>query len=170
MSYGVSRQRYWGVDEENGTVVEVAAGGLDYANPDMLVPRWPKLGEGQEYLDPTEAAAAAIRVCDAWREAGETLAQVAYGATGGNTMPFDPCTYEELNTWAEQRLESLPKCVRCGDILGKKTYKMQDDPFEQVFCSDNCATIAYEESCAEAEPDDFDGAEALEATLTDIEP
>ena len=86
MPYFVSRQCYWGV--EDPYVVEVASGGLDYANPDMLGVKYKRLGEGKEYLDPREAVQAAIAISRAWTETDGAPLPVAYGATGGMTMPL----------------------------------------------------------------------------------
>ena len=35
--YVITRQAYWGVEENERYVVEIAQGGRDYANPDALV-------------------------------------------------------------------------------------------------------------------------------------
>jgi len=138
----VSRQRYYGVDEDEGTVVEIAYGGLDYANPDMLGTKWPHLGEGKEFSDPREAVEAAIRVCDAWRVSGESNAKVAMGATGGNTIPFEPKEYDEARARAEELYEKLPKCDQCGEVLGKQTYSHDLDD-QGKFCSEHCADKNY---------------------------
>lgn len=142
MKYFVSRQNYWGVEPEEGTVVEIAAGGLDFANPDMLVPKWKNLGEGQEFSDPREAVACAIKICQAWRLAGEENAKIACGFTGGNTLPFEPKAIEELEAWAEATYEKLPKCDCCGMLLGKETYGHEySDGYP--FCSEYCSEKDY---------------------------
>lgn len=138
----VSRQNYWGVEEEDSHIVEVVSGGSDYANPDMLVAKWPSLGEGKEFSDPREAVEAAIRVCDQWRASGETNAKVAMGATGGSTMPFEPKEYDEARKRAEELYEKLPKCDQCGEVLGKETYSHDLDE-EGNFCSEVCADKNY---------------------------
>ncbi len=139
----VSRQRYWGVDEEEGTVVEIAYGGSDYANPDMLTTAYGIMGEGKEYHDPREAVEAAIRVCDAWRADGETNAKVAMGATGGNTIPFEPKTYDEARKRAEELYEKLPKCAECGEPLGDETFSHDLTCDDEKFCSERCAEKNY---------------------------
>jgi len=138
----VSRQQYWGVEEEEGTVVEIAYGGSDYANPDMLGAKWPRLGEGQEFSDPREAVEAAIAVCNAWRAAGCPHAKVAMGSTGGCTIPFEPKTYEECQARAEEIFEKLPKCDECADPLGKDTFSHDLDD-DSKFCSEHCAEKNY---------------------------
>jgi hypothetical protein len=75
--------------------VEISAGGVDYCNPDALVATFANLGEGETFISPVAAVEAAIAICDAWRKDGRPEAQIGYGATGGMTMPFDPCTYSE---------------------------------------------------------------------------
>ncbi|MDP2953439.1 MAG: hypothetical protein Q8O76_09010, partial [Chloroflexota bacterium] len=127
MPYTVTRQRQW----PDGTpVVEVSAGGLDYTNPDALVAKYP--GEFQTYDDPREAVNVAIAICEAWRKDGEPEAQVGYGATGGMTMPFDACPYEEARAWAQERYEALPKCDRCRNMLPSCHYpvpELDDEKF-----------------------------------------
>jgi hypothetical protein len=142
MLFFVSRQHYWGVDEEDAYIVEIAMGGTDYANPDMLTPKWRHLGEGKEYTDPKEAVEAAIRVCDAWRASGETNAKVAMGSTGGNTLPFEPKEYEEARKRAQELYDKLPKCDQCGDLIDSddETYTNEMD---ETFCSEVCADKNY---------------------------
>jgi hypothetical protein len=48
--YFVSRQRNW---PDGDCLVEIAAGGRDYANPGMLAPKFP--GEGWDRQQLTEA-------------------------------------------------------------------------------------------------------------------
>ena len=121
MPYYVSRQCYW---PDGDLVVEIAGGGLDYANADMLTTLWPASGEGQEYDDPRAALQAAIQVRHLWQmvEPDETV-RIEVGFTGGYTMPF--CEYpndEYLVEWAKQEYDSLPKCDRCGDLLDGDNY------------------------------------------------
>lgn len=141
MTYFVSRQKYWGIEPEDGTIVEIAQGGRDYANPDMLNTRWANLGEGREFSNPREAVEAAIKVCEAWREAGEKNAQLGMGFTAGSTMPFDPIEYTEAKKLAESVWEKLPKCSHCGELLGKETYT--HDMTEEKFCREYCAEQDY---------------------------
>ena len=137
----VSRQSYWGVEEEDGTVVEIAFGGCDFANPDMLSVKWPRLGEGQEFSDPREAVEAAIKVCDAWRKAGCPQAKIAMGSTGGCTIPFETKEYGEARARAEVIWEKLPKCDECGEVLGKECFS--HDLCDDQFCSEACAETNY---------------------------
>jgi hypothetical protein len=139
----VSRQRYWGVEDDSAHVVEVAMGGLDYANPDMLSVAFKKLGEGKEYNDPKEAVEAAIAVCDAWRASGEPHAAVALGATGGNTLPFEPQDYDTIRHKAQQLYDKLPKCTQCNEVLGKNTFTHDFAVDEEEYCSERCAEKAY---------------------------
>ena len=147
MPYFVSRQRYW---SEGTPVVEVAAGGLDYANPDMLGFKYRAEGEGEEYTDPREAVEAAIAVCRAWRADG-TRCHVATGATGGFTMPFEPTTFRDARAWAERAWERLPKCDGCGKPLPseREQYRRLDDWTGERFCSERCCerAIEFDEQC-----------------------
>lgn len=93
--YTVTRQCQW---PEGTPVVEVSLGGIDYTNPDALVEKYP--GEMEEYHDRVEAAEIAIAICRQWRKDGTKNAKVAHGATGGMTMPFEPCSFKELRAWA----------------------------------------------------------------------
>lgn len=137
--YFVSRQRYW---PDGDLFVEIAAGGLDYANPDMLVSKYP--GEGQEYLNPKEAVEAAIAIRDAWKKDSDEEINIGYGFTGGHTMPFSQSTDDELINWAERRYNTLPKCAECDGILGKETFTHDfADYLDEKFCSQYCAEENY---------------------------
>lgn len=141
MIFFVSRQCYW---PEGKLVVEIACGGLDYANPDMMVPKFRAQGEGEEYQDPREAVEAALQIRRAWAKAeGKNIRSfpIAYGSTGGVSLPFDPCTQKEAEAWAERLYQKLPKCDECGGLLGKETWT--DDFGELTFCREYCA----EKSC-----------------------
>ena len=148
----VSRQSYWGVDEEEGTIVEVAQGGLDYANPDMLGAKWPHLGEGKEFSDPREAVTAAIAICEEWKKTNPN-ARVAMGATGGNTLPFEGQEYDVLHKRAEDIYEKLPKCAECGDLLGDETFT-HDYADDDKFCREYCAEKNHGKYLEDMLPDD----------------
>ena len=136
MKYFVSRQKYWPTGE---LVVEVAVGGLNYANPDMLVPEFP--GEGEEYRDPREAVTAAIKIADAWKAAyGGTDIEVRTGFTHGFTAPFESGSYDEARAWAQRQYEQLEKCEGCGGLFNDERYT--DSFGEGKFCSEWCALKA----------------------------
>lgn len=143
MPYTVTRQRQW---PEGTAMVEVSGGGLDYTNPDALGAKYP--GEFETYTDPREAVETAIAICRAWRKDDAPGARVAYGATGGMTMPFDSCSFEEARVWARRAYERLPKCARCGDPLPPHPYRLPDS--DERFCREYCA----EESCRQAIAED----------------
>lgn len=140
----VSRQVHW---PDGDHMVEIAQGGLDYSNPGMLTPHraLKPLGEGREYVDPVEAVEAAIAVRKGWIElltaSGNEVPEVGLGMgfTGGNTMPFSDTTEETLLKRAEELRDKLPKCSRCGDLLGSPHFTLPDDPFDDKFCSPECA-------------------------------
>ena len=151
--YTVTRQIQW---PDGAKVVEVSAGGLDLANPDMLEPKYPQ--EGESFHSPVEAAMAAITICRAWRKDGHKDARVGYGATLGMTMPFSPCTFQELRDWAvdryEQLIAELPECNSCGDTIWDLTQAVRlsiEGAYGEVYCSQKCAEDAYE---ALVDPDD----------------
>lgn len=140
----VSRQVQWPDGEH---VVEIAQGGLDYCNPGMLTPHraLKPLGEGREYVDPVEAVEAAIAVRKGWIElltaSGKDVPEIGIGMgfTGGGTMPFSPTSDEDLMKRAEALRETMPKCSRCGDLLSGEHFTLPDDPFDDKFCSAECA-------------------------------
>ena len=146
--YTVTRQIQW---PDGGHLVEISAGGFDYTNPDALVSKFARLGEGQTFISPVQAVEAAIEVCEAWRAVGCDDAQIGHGATGGMTMPFDACTYEEARAWAVEREASLPKCSRCGELLGRERYTIPELD-DQTFCREYCAEQAYQDDHQEEEP------------------
>ena len=139
MKYFVSRQCYWG--EDDPYMVEIAKGGIDYANADMLGVKYAKLGEGSEYDDPREAVKAALAIAKQWRldDPSESI-NVGCGYTGGNSIPFEPSDEDELNEWANKEYDSIPKCTQCGDPLPKEYYYdpfIGDDP-DYRYCSEYC--------------------------------
>lgn len=143
MTWYVSRQQYW----PDGTLmVEIAEGGLDYANPDMLRVRFADLGEGCEYTDPREAVEAAIRIAAAWRNTKpRKRVHIGCGHTLGFTLPFEGSRIKELRTWAKKTWEKLPKCDWCGKPLPDEQHQYTND-LGNVFCCEYCATRSAEES------------------------
>ena len=117
----VSRQRY--LDGEHRRIVEIALGGRDYSNPDMLVPQFHD--EGREYEDPREAVKAAISVCEQWRKARPADdPHVAHGATAGFTMYFEPPAVENFGP---------PQMVRERGVL------KNNNPDSSLGIGDRCA-------------------------------
>jgi len=147
----VSRQCYWGVEEPY--VVEIAGGGLDYANPDMIVEKYP--GEGKEYTDPREAVGAALSIAEAWKKDDPDLTiGVACGYTGGNTLPFEPGSAKELKAWAEKVYADLPRCIQCGEVLGEGRFL--DVESEPTLCSERCAEAHHAFEDEDEEKEDAD--------------
>jgi len=140
--YFVSRQKYW---PDGRCVVEIANGGLDYANPDMLNPKFN--GEGREYIDPREALMVARQIAKEWKNSNPKLEiEIGAGCTGGFTLPFDGKDNEELDKWAETQYNNLKKCDHCGDVIDNNNKNKQfiiQDLEDCVFCSENCAEIYY---------------------------
>jgi len=150
----VSRQHYW---HSGDLVVEIAGGGLDYANADMLCDKYPKLGEGQEYDDPREAVRAAIAIRDAWNKDESETARVEAGFTGGWSMPFEEePTDEDLIAWAQKEWESIPKCPGCGEPMYSDERYGHQFTDEYEFCSQSCAEKDYEAIMADWEEDEID--------------
>ena len=140
--YFVSRQCYW---PDQIWVVEIAIGGMDFANPNMLNPHFKEFGEGKEFSNPIEAVESAISIKKEWlkRYSKEPIS-IAFGSTGGFTMPFDSCTDEEAIEWADKEYSKLPKCYECGKVLGDTWW--QDDFGDLKFCQESCCTN-FEGSC-----------------------
>lgn len=138
----VSRQCYWSADDPY--VVEIAGGGLDYANPDMYSPKYP--GEGKEYTDPREAAKVALDIAKRWKlDEPDKDIGVAHGHTGGFTMPFEPAGEAEIQAWAEKAYDRLPKCDMCGGPLPEEIKQWTDVHREFRFCSEYCAEKSWED-------------------------
>jgi len=138
MKLFVSRQIYWGVDAADSHTVEIASGGQDYANPDMLVSKYP--GEGEEYTNPIEAVEAAIVIATAWKKDNPKLKiNIAHGFTGGCTMPFEGSTRKNLRVWAKKLYETLPKCEHCGELIGDEPITLIEYPDKGKFCGEYCA-------------------------------
>jgi len=140
-------------------VVEIAGGGLDYANPDMLSDTdntYGSLGDMLETNDPREALEAAFAVRDRWNEIlaleeggrGKRHARIETGYTGGYTMPFEHYpTDKELRAWAEVEWEGAPKCEQCGKPLPERRDRVSlSFPYEDEgeFCSLYCAEQRYD--------------------------
>lgn len=133
----VTRQCYW---PDGRNIVEIALGGHDYSNPNMLCRKYP--GEGETYTDPREAVKVALEIRDAWRKAGTPDAEIAHGYTGGDTLPFEACTEEEAKEWADEWYEKLEKCARCSNVLGRERYG-DPESGEYDCCSEWCAETLY---------------------------
>lgn len=159
MKFFVSRQCEY---PDGDYVVEIVQGGLDYANPGMLVPKWKELGEGQEFTDPREAVEAAINIRDQWNllkfypnviGAIEHGVEISFGSTGGFTLPLPRMSDDELKAKADQLYEKLPKCAECGDLLGKETYTHDYADKDEKFCRDYCAEKNYNNQLCDNEED-----------------
>lgn len=138
----VTRQNYWGVEVDDANVVEIAFGGMDYAGADALSAEYP--GEFAEFTDPREAAKTALEIQKLWQTAEPNKKiNIAQGATGGMTLPFEPDTVDAITAWADTRWEALDKCEMCGDVLPAEAYF---DVFgEPTLCSEFCADKQHEQ-------------------------
>lgn len=156
--WAVIRQNYWGPEEP--FVVEIAAGGIDYANADMLGDIedkiYYKLGCDQEYTDPREALAVTLAVREEWQKREPELAiRIEYGNTGGMTIPFEEYPDDDdLKKWADAEWEKLPKCDGCGEPR-IETWRLTPFPGSGDFCSEYCAQIAYDAQDDEEDDEDL---------------
>jgi hypothetical protein len=150
----VSRQSYW---PDGTNVVEIASGGLDYANPDMLVANWKRLGEGETFNDPREAVEAAIAICREWRKQ-KVKCSIAHGYTAGYTMPFEEGTFKEAIAWADKEWESLPKCdCGCDEPLGNEYwYANEWDGLKYAteYCAEKQVEFEMQQEALENERDE----------------
>ena len=147
MTYTVTRQLQWAGE----AMVEISEGGFDYVNPDMLTQKYDQ--EGETFDNPNDAVDAAIEILKQWRrDLPGVHIGIGYGATLGFTMPFDQSDVTEIKDWAQKRYEALPKCDRCGDIITEE-YKLVDDCFDQVFCSEQCTNRAFEDQYIDEDGD-----------------
>lgn len=149
MPWFVSRQQYFGVEPEERYMVEIAAGGLNYANADMLVSKYS--GEGQEYADPREAVNVALEIAEAWqKDKPEIVVNVGHGATGGMTMPFEGSEKDELIAWGEETWEGLEKCP-CGEVMegAKEWYRIGTFTSGGFYPDDSDVTKCCSERCSE---------------------
>lgn len=143
--YFVSRQAYY---SSHQNVVEIAVGGIDYSGPDMLTKNWYNQGEGQEFLDPRDAAQAAQRVVIAWAlSSNDDYPRLTVVNSGGMGIEGEPMSWEEVWKWAEQEYERLSKCERCGEIIpGEPIHVILfQEIMEGKYCSDECAEKEYDE-------------------------
>ena len=142
MPYTVTRQIQW----DSGThIVEISEGTPDYANPDMLVPKFD--GEGETFTDPIEALVAAFRIRDAWQAQTKETVEIGHGATWGMSMPFSGSNDEALREWAQETYTKLAlnakSCDWCGNTLwdSRAVFGTMNLVGEE-FCSDNCVQMA----------------------------
>jgi len=141
----VTRQKRW---DDGKNIVEINYGGIDYANPDAYSARYQ--GEFEEFTNPIEATETAIKIAQQWQKDNPNKEIfIASGFTMGMTMNFEEMTlneetFQSLREEAQEEYNSLPKCNRCGDILPEKTYTLPDYDFDEEFCSENCANMAYD--------------------------
>lgn len=133
--YYVSRQAYYYSGE---SVVEIAIGGLDYSNADMLVAKYN--GEGDEYENPLEAAQAAIEICKAWRNDGQKDAKVTVVNTGGYSLEGESMTFKQVLDWGKAAYAKAEKCDHCGKLLPEKYYLNNESDWTGFkFCREYCA-------------------------------
>ena len=147
----VTRQLQW---PDGDTVVEISQGGIDYTNPDALAEKYP--GEFEEFEDPREAVKTAIKIAQQWqKDCPDKTILIDHGATAGMTMPFDGMdlveeNLTELRTWADELVEKLPKCDKCGETIFGKPIELADFD-DWKFCREYCAEEWYNEQFAEEE-------------------
>ena len=146
--WAVSRQSYVFVEEP--LVVEIAFGGFDYTNPDMLSDAngspYHALGSCMEYADPREALEAAFAVRALWIKNlpshADCQPRIEVGFTDGATMPFGEYPDDDwLKQWAQERYDKLPKCDECGDIIETEWYNI--DLPDYVYCSAQCGEESH---------------------------
>ena len=142
MPFTVTRQNYYYSGKQ---VVEVSEGDLDNSGPDMLVPQFRALGEGETFTDPRAAVEAAINVCKAWRTASKSRKPcVAAGFTVGGSLELEGNTFRGVRAYAKKKWSILAKCDECGEPLPDKRDRYHLDDHDGEYCSDRCAEYAGE--------------------------
>jgi hypothetical protein len=133
MSYFVSRQMYWPAGLH---VVEVAVGGPGAAGVDMIAPRWPRLGEGKEYVDPRVSVEAARLILEAWTDLLRPNAGVAEVRCGTPKELDSPCP--DPKAWGAAEYARHPVCTLCHiPLKGEKLTHLYGDQAD-LFCSQAC--------------------------------
>jgi len=147
-TFTVTRQHRWPDGEK---IVEITQGGIDYSGSDALCKRY--AGEMEEYQGLTPATEAAIAIAKAWQaDAPNDDIQIAVGNTHGMGLHLseEPATEEvfaRMLAEAKQFDETLPRCVQCGDLLGKEKWHPLDmDADDYPCCSEHCADNLYRET------------------------
>jgi hypothetical protein len=150
--FTVTRQIRW---IDGLYIVEISQGGIEYTNPDALIPEYS--GEYEEYVGMEAAVQAAIEIARLWKKDVNRNKKIyiAVGCTYGtsaqfNTEPDTEKVFQRLLKEAKAFDEKLPKCVRCGDLLTGENYRNDLCEFEEYpFCSENCAENDYYERIKE---------------------
>ena len=159
----VSRQHQY---HEQKYVVEIAQGGLDYSGADMLVSKYTRLGEGQEYIGMVAAMEAAIAIARQWKlhekdkpKGKREKNHIVHGCTHGmftelpDAEPFTEKLATQLLKAAKEFDSHLPHCARCGGLLqkerfGNPTTMGMGGEEAYPFCSENCAENDWAEEMA----------------------
>ena len=132
--------------------VEVVCG-IDSGNPGRLGIRFRDEGEGENYTDPRCAAIAAVRIQRAWFKSQGKVVETRGALTQGPVHPIglvhngrfagemgvpgEECSVRELFMWARKEWLGLPKCARCGELVGRDEFRVID--WDEIFCSEYCA-------------------------------
>ena len=153
MPYGISRQIYYYTGDHT---VEIQCGGGDYAGPDMLVSAYE--GEGRKFDDPKEATLAAIGVLRAWRKANPEadINLTVRGRLAGEWgCEGEPMTVHDVIAWARAEFDRLDRCPRCEEIMPSDERDWYSHEFAdgEKFCSDNCASLSWDDFMADAAAD-----------------
>ncbi len=172
MPWVVTRQSYSSMGE-NANVVEVCGTvsqtrySIDnYSNPGALVAKY--TGEFETFDNPIAAAAAAISIYHAWKADGGKRLSIRHGFTGGSTMPFDAPEHgagiRDIEAYAKEAYDLLPKCPVCGDIMGKETYISDFLPDEKI-CSENCCYKLEEDAAEENDRAKLEDEQAAQSVI-----
>lgn len=149
--YNVNRIHSW---PDGSFFVEVVAG-IDSGDPGRLGIKYRDEGEGENYTDPRCAAIAAVRIQRSWlRGSRLPIGLVHNGRIAGEMgVPGQECSARELFMWARKEWLGLPRCARCGDIIGGETFYLYVQ--DEHYCSEYCAEEAQQEHQEEIEHDNY---------------
>jgi hypothetical protein len=102
--------------------------------------RYRRLGDGQEFVDPRDAADAALALRAQWaHDIGKKVAL----SFGDADIGWSKSTRKDVLAWAEKAFERADKCAECGKPLGKERWRPTEWAEDDEFCSEYCADKAY---------------------------
>lgn len=123
--------------------VEIAAQ-LDVSGPGALVPHYERLGEGDEFDDPREAAKAAVAIAQEWGDEETQTIPITLAMSGMiYATTEDGMSPQETLDWGEKAYSELPLCEECGHHAGVEEWTNFETGDTGMFCSEECAELVF---------------------------
>ena len=112
--------------------------GIDSASPDALAAKYDEERGG--YQSPIDAASAAIELRKKWAQDCQKRVRIYIAGYAPQLGIYgdNPVTPRECIAWGKAKYQNMPKCDKCGEILGGDTYRAMELD-DSVFCSQYCA-------------------------------